>query len=238
MRSLDPEGSVVLLGFDRRIAALPACIKARRSFSWFTAAAPAPACRARLQVRRLDWGRTPGLRMGLRDHVGSVVLLGFNRSVAALPARLEARWFTAVAPAGACRVRLQVRDRVFEFPDVAFRLDNTQARPLFLNLPPEGEACSLVHDIPYLDGVVTGFLYFLRQNCVVIRHVGRVRPRLELVQRTDGSSEDPSNRLFNWSSDVFAGVSFDFADAGGIGPKPRNHPVRPFDGVSAAARPL
>jgi hypothetical protein len=108
---------------------------------------------------------------------------------------------------------------------------------MFLNLPPEGEACSLVHDIPHLDGVVTGFLYFLRQNFVVIWHIGRLRPRLELVQRTDGSSEDPS-RLFSLSSDVFAGVSFDFADAGGIGPKPRNHPVRPFDGVSVAARPL
>jgi hypothetical protein len=36
--------------------------------------------------------------MGLRDHVGSVVVLGFNRSVAALPAR-------------------KARDRVFELPD-------------------------------------------------------------------------------------------------------------------------
>jgi hypothetical protein len=89
MRSLDPEGNVILLGFDRRIAALPACIDPRRSFGCFTAAAPAPTCRARLQVRRLDWGRTPGLRMGLRDRVGSVVVLGFNRSVAALPA---SRW--------------------------------------------------------------------------------------------------------------------------------------------------
>jgi hypothetical protein len=79
----DPEGSVVLLGFDRRIAALLACLEARRSFGRFTTAAPAPACRARFQVHRLDWGRTPGLRMGFRDHVGSVVLLGFNRSVAA-----------------------------------------------------------------------------------------------------------------------------------------------------------
>jgi hypothetical protein len=161
----DPEGSVVLLGFDRRIAALPVCIEARRSFGRFTAAASAPACRTRLQIRRLDWGRTPGLPMGLRDHVGSVVLLGFNRGVAArLDARRSFGWFTAVALVRACHVRLQAGDRVFEFPDVAFRLDNAQGRPLFLNLPPEGEACSLVHDIPYLDGVVTGFLYFLRQN--------------------------------------------------------------------------
>jgi hypothetical protein len=96
MRSLDPEGNVIPLGFDRLIAALPACIDARRSFGRFTTAAPAS------RFHRLDWGRTPGLPTGLRVHVGSVVLLGFNRSVAALPARLEAR---------------QARDRVFDLPD-------------------------------------------------------------------------------------------------------------------------
>ena len=106
----------------------------------------APASFARLQV----WPRTPRLRMGFHDHVRSLVLLGLNRSFAALPACLEARrsWFTALASAGACHARLNADDRVFEFPDVDFRLDNAQGRPLFFNLPPEGEACSLVHEGP------------------------------------------------------------------------------------------
>jgi hypothetical protein len=43
MRSLHPEGNVILLRFDRRIAALPDCIQ---------------ACRARLQVCSLDWAQT------------------------------------------------------------------------------------------------------------------------------------------------------------------------------------
>src|SRR6516165_1882779 len=165
----DPEVSVVPLRFDRRIAALPARIKAHRGFRRFSAAGSAPACRARLQV----WARTPRLRMGSYDYIGSVILLGFNRSFAALLACLEARrsWFPALAPAGACHVRLKADDRVFKFSDADFRPGNAQGRPLFLNLQPKGEAGSLIHDGPYLEGVVTGFLYFLRQSCVVIGHL-------------------------------------------------------------------
>jgi hypothetical protein len=94
-------------------------------------------------------------------------------------------WSTIIAPGGACHVRLDADDRVFKFPDVDFRLYCAQGRPLLFNLPLQGEAGSLVHDRPYLDGVVTDLLYFLRQSCVVILHFGWLRLRLEIIQRAE-----------------------------------------------------
>jgi hypothetical protein len=177
----NPGVSVVLLRFDGHVAALLA--EGRRSFGWLAAVGAASACRASLEV----WARTPRLRVGFYDQFGSFVLLGFNRIFAPLPVCFETRrmWSTIIAPGGACHVRLDADDRVFKFPDVDFRLYCAQGRPLLFNLPLQGEACSLVHDRPYLDGVVTDFLYFLRQSCVVILHFGWLRLRLEIVRRAE-----------------------------------------------------
>ena len=73
--------------------------------------------------------------------------------------------------------RLYARYGFFEVADVAPQLRCAHPRPLFLHLPPEGEACSLVHDLPHLGGIVTGLPNFAHQDRVVfVCHIGRLRP--------------------------------------------------------------
>jgi len=137
-----------------------------------------------LPRHRLWW--TPQLHIPDREEGG--VILGRCRNGSAWAAcPLVRRRFVRLAivePAQACRICLQARNRIFEFAHVAFDFGEIQSRLMRIHLSPQGEARSLIHDLPHLGGIFTGIPDFPLQKRVVIHHVGRLDPRMRLAPQT------------------------------------------------------
>jgi hypothetical protein len=122
----------ILLKLDRHNGAMWAFMESRRGFASAVVALLQNSS-DRFQAGEFRWRRI--LRLRAMHRVGMVDFFGLAELISQAARRSFAR-FTISGVARAWRGRLDTRYRVFQFAEVASRLDIAQARRLLLYLPP------------------------------------------------------------------------------------------------------